>query len=147
MAQLDEREFKLNFQIAAGMGLNLDNYKQTPYIQYAIYNEGYSGQTGETEIWKLKYSKNDNKISYDALAPLDGDLPDAAIKGAIAIDRSDKFTPPEDADMTGIPNILDEMNTGIVRVWQLDVDQPDAVIASNPMATKTVADKSIQFIK
>ncbi len=118
IAQLDKREFKLNFQISAGMGLELGQYKQTPYIQYAIYYDGHYGSV--TNVWKLHYSKQNTAISYDDLSPIHGDLPDTDIKGAIIINETDAFAAPKDANTTDIPNILDEMNPGIVRIWSLE---------------------------
>jgi hypothetical protein len=152
IAQLDKREFKLNFQIAAGMGLDLGNYADTPYIQYAIYNEGYSGDTGETAVWKLHWTKGQGQslgtMTKEDLSPLDAIFDDNYEHRALPVDQSQDFAAPKGFDMTGIPNILDEMNPGIVKVWSLDVDKPaDAVVASNPSTTTMVADKTIQFIK
>jgi hypothetical protein len=139
MAQLDEREFKLDFLIAAGMNLNIKNYASTPYIQYAIRNEGYGGlkdKTGELEVWKLHWTKGDGDslgtMTQDDLAPLDAASASDTKKGEIVVDETDAFVSP-----AGIPNILDGMNPGIVKIWQLDVDQPDdAIVASNPPPVK-----------
>ncbi|MBB3234744.1 hypothetical protein [Phyllobacterium endophyticum] len=149
IAQLDEREFKLDFLISAGMSLSTSNYADTPYIQYAMHTEGIGGWA---EAWKLTYTKAQGNrpgtISGDNLAPLDADSAQDTKKGEIAIDQTDAFVTPEDADTTGIPNILDKMKPGTVLVWKLDVDQPaDEVVANNPIPTKKVADKAIQFIE
>lgn len=149
MRQLDEQNFKLDFLIAAGMGLSESNYANTPFIQYAIRNEGYGNKiTGETEVWKLNWTKGTERamgtLSHEDLEPLDSGN---QVKGSIAVDQTDAFVAPTGSITPGIPNILDEMNAGIVRIWSLDVDQPaDAVVASNPAPIKT-ADKTIQFIE
>ncbi|WP_457300939.1 hypothetical protein [Phyllobacterium sp. P5_D12] len=146
--QLDEQEFKLDFLIAAGMHLDIDNYATTPFIQYAIRNEGYSGTTGKTQVWKLNWTKGIGKrlgtMSYEDLDPLDSGNQE---KGSIAVDQTDAFVGPAGSITSGIPNILDEMNAGIVRIWSLDVDKPaEDLVASKTAPTKT-ADNTIQFIK
>ncbi|MBZ9601693.1 hypothetical protein [Phyllobacterium chamaecytisi] len=152
MRQLDEQNFKLDFLIAAGMGLSTSNYANTPFIQYAIRNEGYSGTTGKTEVWKLNWTKGTErslgKLSKDDVAPLDAASASDTKAGEITVDLTAAFIAPKDADTTGIPNILDEMNAGIVKVWQLDVDQPvEAVVASKTAPVRAIADQTIQFIK
>ncbi|WP_271896623.1 hypothetical protein [Candidatus Phyllobacterium onerii] len=68
-------------------------------------------------------------------------------KGVILVDQTDAFVAPKDADTKDIPTIMDEMNSGTVKIWSLDVDKPaEDLVASNPVATKN-ADKTIQFIK
>ena len=108
IAQLDDRDFALNFQVAAGMGLELENYTKTPFIQYAIYNEGLWGSTGATAAWKLIYTKGIGKrlgtMSYEELAPLDADSPDDKIEGIIAVDKTVNSVAPGDANSTGIPS-------------------------------------------
>lgn len=146
--QLDEQEFKLDFLIAAGLGLRESNYATTPFIQYAIRNEGYAGTTGSTQVMKLSWTKGIGKrlgvLSSKYLDPLDVDN---QLKGSIAVDQTDAFVAPKNADTKDIPNILDEMNSGIVRIWSLDVDKPaEGLVASKTAPIKT-ADKTIQFIE
>lgn len=71
------------------------------------------------------------------------------LESEIAVNRTSTYIAPEDADTNGIPNILDDMNAGLVSIWQLDVVQPaDTVVAaSSPVSITTVADNTIQFIK
>lgn len=150
--QLDEQEFKLDFLIAAGMSLDINNYATTPFIQYAIRNEGYGGddgKTGEIQVMKLNWTKGVGKrlgtLSSKDLEPLDSDK---QTKGDILINATDAFVAPKGSITSDIPNILDEMNPGIVRIWSLDVDQPvEEVVASKTALTKTLAEKAIQFIK
>ncbi len=147
IAQLDEREFKLDFLIAAGMFLNVKNYANTPYIQYAIRNEGYSGTTGQTEVWKLTYDENKKTMSSKNATPLDAKSAFDVEKGFIPVDQTDAFV-----ETPGIPKILDKMNPGNVRIWSLDIDAQDAtgaadaLVASNPPATMTKKSE-IQIIK
>lgn len=154
IAQLDERNFKLDFLLAAGMPLDETNYANTPNIQYAIRNEGIGGSTGLVEIWKLtwkpgkpgKPGKGAPPGSAGVGSPSKTDL--KRLDTEIAVDQTQTYKAPEGADTTDIPNILDKMNAGLVSVWSLDIDQPaNAVVASNPVSTKTVTDKAIQFVK
>ena len=128
ISQLDEQNFKLDFLISAGMGLDIDNYANTPFIQYAIHNEGIGGWA---EVWKLNWTKGTGKI-WERWTTLISPRSFPAIrtsrmrkseKDIILVDQTDAFVAPKDADTKDIPNILDEMNAGIVRIWSLDVDQ------------------------
>ena len=153
ISQLDEQNFKLDFLISAGMTLGIDNYANTPFIQYAIHNEGIGGWA---EVWKLNWTKgtgNDlGTMDYtDLPALVSGDQnqqnAEKSEKDIILVDGSDAFVAPKDADTKDIPNILDEMNPSTVKIWLLDVDKPaEALVASKTAPTKT-ADKTIQFIK
>jgi hypothetical protein len=142
MAQLDQRQFKIDFLIAAGKGLDISNYTNTPYIQYAVHNEGSSGNAGYTTAWKLNHSTK--PVSKKDLEPLDAKAKD---KGVIAIDQTDTFKAPKDADMTDIPNITDKMNTGIVRIWQLDMDTDIAATLVAQKQTQTPKVREIHFIE
>jgi len=151
MAELDERIYKLDFLIAARMALDLKNYANTPYIQYALRNDGFSG--GITQAWKLIWTKGSGAslgtMSYNDLAPLDADSPVGKLKGAIAVDESDAFVAPEGMDTAGIPKILDKMNACYVRIWALDVDTSDAVSSALHVssAQSAVRSEEVQFIE
>jgi len=150
-AQLDAQEFLLDFVIAAGMPLDITTYASTPFIQYAIRNEGYSGKTGETNVWKLNWTKpvggRLGLLTYEARTPLDADSPTDVVKGVVKVDLSDKFVAPEGADAKGIPQILDPMNAGIVRIWSLDMasDEENKIAAAT--LSKTLASEPIQFVQ
>jgi hypothetical protein len=137
MAQLEERNFKLDFLLAAGMYLNVSIYNETPHIQYAIRNEGITTNTGQpVEVWKLT-----------GTAGLATKTDVGRLESQLAVDQNQTYNAPEGADATEIPNILDKMNAGLVSIWQLDIAQPaDPVVASKTWPT-TVADRTIQFIK
>jgi hypothetical protein len=133
ISQLDEQNFKLDFLISAGMPLQIVNYNKTPFIQYAIHNEGYKGKTGLTEVWKLNWTKgtgnNLGTMGKTDVLPIDfpdqNQNPDSQNakkrdKSAILVDRKATFVAPKGADAKDIPDILDEMNAGIVRIWSLD---------------------------
>jgi hypothetical protein len=163
MAQLDQRYFKLDFVISAGTSLSTANYADTPYIQYAIHNEGilpssesyhyWDYTTGNavkrdlySSIWGIEYDKRNNTVSGELLTPLDARSTYDDIRGVITVDKSVSFIAPADADSQGIPNILDAMNPAKVRIWSLDVDVSDTVKNADAVAaanTKSV----VQFIK
>jgi hypothetical protein len=157
MAQLDEREFILNFQLAAGMGLDLTRYATVPFMQYAIYNEGYRGKTGATAVWKLNWTEGVGRrlgtMSYEDLAPLDADSPTDIVKGIVAIDQTDSFVAPDGSDSTDIPKILDAMNPGLVRVWAIEVDASynatgsQGLLASKMLRNNVVESNKIHFIE
>ncbi|UXN60190.1 hypothetical protein [Phyllobacterium zundukense] len=151
ISQLNERHFKLDFLLAAGMGLDINNYAKTPHIQYAIRNEGIGGTTGEVEVWKLSLDKEKPKAGTKFVKISDGyriGTPMIRIETDIRVNQNEIFDAPKNADTKDIPNILDKMNPGLVSVWSLDTVQPaGTVIASNPAPMTTVADKTIQFIK
>jgi hypothetical protein len=152
MAQLDERNFKLDFVIAAGIGLSTGNYANTPHIQYAIHNDGIltSSESSLTDqqtwipkkklystIWKLNYVERDGTITGDLLSPLGAKSPYDETRGVLPIVQTSAFVKPDGADSSGIPNILDMMNPAQVRVWRLDVDVSDT--ATPAVAAKLVA--------
>lgn len=172
MAQLDARDYKLNFYIAAGGTPSVEQYATVPYVQYEIYNEG--SYSGKTEVSKLNWTKGIGRrlgtISKEVLLPFDAkfmydeagekilnrwtkqpQIDDA--ESYIAVDKTAAYKAPQDADSTGIPNVLDDMNDGRVRIWALDVDVSDTVpgsdtlIASSPELTATPEEKEIQFIE
>ena len=163
MAQLDQRYFKLDFVISAGTSLSTANYADTPYIQYAIHNEGilpssesyhyWDYTTGNavkrdlySSIWGIEYDKRNNTVSGELLTPLDARSTYDDIRGVITVDKSVSFIAPADADSQGIPNIRDAMNPAKVRIWSLDVDVSDTVKNADAVAaanTKSV----VQFIK
>ncbi|TXR50764.1 hypothetical protein [Phyllobacterium endophyticum] len=140
MAQLDERKFKLDFVIAAGISLDLNNYANAPYIQYAIHNDGilWSSESFErggnlySTIWKLIYDKDKKTIDKEVPAPIGADSTFDTVKGVITIDSTKGSGGVTDAD---IPQILDDVNPCNVRVWSLDVDTsdtPEYVTDRNP---------------
>jgi hypothetical protein len=160
ISQLDERNFKLDFLLCAGMVLSTSNYANTPHIQYAIRNEGITTNPGKpVEVWKLSWTPGKPSVTTKKLVfgtwldwtdkfPSKASKEDwGALESKIAIDQSEIFSAPAGSDTKDIPNILDKMNAGLVSIWQLDVVQPvETVVASNPVPI-TVADKTIQFIK
>jgi hypothetical protein len=168
MAQLDERKFKLDFLLSAGMSLDPTNYANTPYIQYAVHNDGIisSNETSsnydtidwdtidwDTVDWdtlmlsynlysnvvKINYDRQQNNISLDKLPALDADSPYDDKKGLIAVDESSDYAAPKDADATGIPKILDPMNPANVRIWSLDVDISDTSSSSDTIIASNSA--------
>ncbi len=163
IAQLDQRNFKLDFVISAGTYLSNANYANTPYIQYAIHNEGilssseshryWDYKTGKevkrdlySSIWGIEYYKQNNDVSGELLTPLDARSTYDDIKGVITVDRSASFIAPADADSQGIPNILDAMNPANVRIWSLDVDVSDTMKNADAVAAANTK-SAVQFIK
>jgi hypothetical protein len=159
MAQLDERKFKIDFLLSAGMSLDESNYANTPYIQYAIHNDGIlsSNETSEADFstldldtidwatfdWstlstklysnvvKINYDAQKNTVSLEKLSALDSESPFDDKNGLIAVDETANYAAPKDADATGIPNISDPMNPANVRIWSLNVDISDTSSSSD----------------
>ncbi len=149
MAELDDRRFKLDFVLAAGMKLSVEKYAKTPFIQYAVHNDGIQGSNENyrtllileaghpsssnidvrqklySDIWALQYDKTEGKIYGDLVTPLDSASPFDVNGGVIAVATDDTFTPPADVDMTGMPPVADPLNAMQVRVWKLPVDVTD----------------------
>lgn len=137
MAQLDEKNFKLDFVIACGINLSPLSYANSPYIQYSIHNDGMSATT-ENTVFGL-YSDVEH-ILFDnastpptvafALRPPIGGKPDAS-GGLIAVDETNHAASTHATHSgtrkTDIPSISDAMNPANVRVWALSVDVTDTL--------------------
>ncbi|WP_271896621.1 hypothetical protein [Candidatus Phyllobacterium onerii] len=160
ISQIDERNFKLDFVLSAGIDLLVSTYDNTPYIQYAIHNDGIGREkAGLVEVWKLTWTPGKPSVTQKRLIfgkwmdwidrfPSKATKEDSQpLESQIAINQREIFDAPAGSDTKDIPNILDKMNAALVSIWQLDVVQPvETVVASNPVPI-TVADKTIQFIK
>jgi hypothetical protein len=143
IAQLDVKNFKLDFVLSCGIGLSSDNYASAPLIQYAIHNDGYPTSTENRFNRKLLFS-NIERIVLDAgtqptvylspMTPVGGGYPEDPAS-RIPVDESDAYVPPAGADSTGIPvTIPDHMNPANVRVWSLPVDVTDTLASQQDIA-------------
>jgi hypothetical protein len=141
MAQLDNSQFKLDFLIACGMSLDSDNYKESPFIQYAIHNDGYPGSNENTDrshlysdVEKIIYNKTDNTVSLSLVSALAASSSSTLSEGLIPVDESTAFALPAGVNATDIPAIADKMNPANMRVWALPVDVTDTLTGPAALA-------------
>ena len=148
MAQLDERKFKLDFLISAGMPLDINKYAGAAYIQYVIHNEGimYHNETSRggslnlfSTVWGLDYDNNKKTMTYETVFPLDAEDPYDEKGGVIPVDASTGFKVPEGVDMSGMPEVIGMMNPAQVRIFALDVDTSGRAAATALVAGDTNA--------
>jgi hypothetical protein len=150
MAELDDRRFKLDFVLSAGMFLDTRKYSAAPLVQYAIHNDGIPGTnenrwnepgksidvrgTLYSDIWKLQYDSAAKKVHGDLVAPLDSTSWYDTDKGVILVSADDAFKVPAEVDMKDIPAITDKLNSMKVRIWKLPVDVTDTGVYPGDIA-------------
>lgn len=135
MAQLKNTKFKLDFVIAAGIGLNPDNYANAPDVQYAIHNDGIQGSNQNPKKVSRLFFSNASQVIYDKTLdlvylmtlPALGTAGDGvnSYSSMIPVDNSTDYTYPE--RYSGMPSITDVINPANVRVWSLPVDVTDTL--------------------
>jgi len=133
MAQLKNTKFKLDFVIAAGIGLDENSYGKSTTVQYAIHNDGIQGSNqNPQQLSKIFYSNvsqvisDQNKIRFLTLPALKISKDEKnKYPSMIRIDHSTDFNYPD--RYSGMPSIIGPINPANVRVWNIPVDVRDTL--------------------
>lgn len=150
MAQLKNTKFKLDFVIAAGIGLDEKSYTNSTTVQYAIHNDGIQGSNQNSEQLKDILYSNVSQVILDQNAKSIRFLTLPALKisenetnkhpSIIKIDNSTDFSYPD--RYSGMPSIIGQINPANVRVWNIPVDVKDTLTTHDELK-KVISKKCI----